>query len=321
MWHTDLNRLVVLGRALRRAFLRLALPMSRFSPFVITALVDTITGGSANDQTPPIGIYRSGWKIEQFFNGCGLSMSIGSSSRVSATADFLHQVAQSDDGDEKLTRLLLRVADPRDFPSAPEISRAVLEHLNRVLYADGFAIRIIDGKPHLIARQPGGAIVNTFVEKAALLDFDTVQLDISRALASAKDDPEDAVTAACSLIESVCRSILIELKLPLPAKKDIDGLIRSVQEPLNLSPGRMDLPAEIENDIRQVLGGLTSVAKGIGALRPHAGDAHGREKGFRRIDTRIARLAINAASSIAVFLIDTWDRQHHRALPLRNDAA
>ena len=113
----------------------------------------------------------------------------------------------------KLTRLLLRVADPRDFPSAPEISRAVLEHLNRVLYADGFAIRIIDGKP-LIARQPGGAIVNTFVEKPALLDFDTVQLDISRALASAKDDPEDAVTAACSLIESVCRSILIELKLP-----------------------------------------------------------------------------------------------------------
>jgi hypothetical protein len=154
-----------------------------------------------------------------------------------------------------------------------------------------------------------------------LLDFDTVQLDISRALASAQDDPEDAVTAACSLIESVCRSILIELKLPLPAKKDIEGLIRAVQEPLNLSPGRMDLPAEIEADIRQVLGGLTSVAKGIGALRTHAGDAHGREKGFRRIDTRIARFAINAASSVALFLIDTWERQQHRALPLRREAA
>ena len=165
----------------------------------------------------------------------------------------------------------------------------------------------------------GGRIAN-FVQKAALLDFDTVQLDISRAIASAKDDPEDAVTAACSLIESVCRSILIELNLALPAKKDIDGLIRAVQEPLSLSPGRMDLPAEVENDIRQVLGGLTSVAKGIGALRTHAGDAHGREKGYRRIDTRIAVFAINAASSIALFLIDTWERQQHRALPLRQDA-
>jgi Abortive infection C-terminus len=190
-----------------------------------------------------------------------------------------------------------------------------------VLQADGLAITIVNGKPQLTTKLLAGVVVSGFVQTAALLDFDTVQLDISRALDSAQDDPEDAVTAACSLIESVCRSILIELNLPLPAKKDIDGLIRAVQEPLNLSPGRMDLPAEIEADIRQVLGGLTSVAKGIGALRTHAGDAHGREKGYRRIDPRIARFAINAASSIALFLIDTWERQQHRALPLRQEAA
>jgi hypothetical protein len=68
-----------------------------------------------------------------------------------------------------------------------------------------------------------------------------------------------------------------------------------------------------------VLGGLTSVAKGIGALCTHGGDAHGREKGYRRIDSRIARFGINAASSIALFLIETWERQQHRALPLRKE--
>jgi Abortive infection C-terminus len=287
-----------------------------FSPFVIKALVDTITGGTPNDETPPVGIYRSGRKIELLFLDCGLDMSLGAGSRVPSTIDFLRQVAQDYDADEKLTRLLVRVADPRDYLAAPEKGQAVVDHLNGVLEADGFAITIVDGKPQLISRQLAGVVVSTFVQKAALLDFDTVQLDISRAIASAKDDPEDAVTAACSLIESVCRSILIELNLPLPAKRDIDGLIRAVQEPLNLSPGRMDLPAEIENDVRQVLGGLTSVTKGIGALRTHAGDAHGREKGFRRIDTRIARFAINAASSIALFLIETWEREQHRALPL-----
>ena len=231
-------------------------------------------------------------------------MSIGAGSRVPATIDCLRQVAQDYEADEKLTLLLVRVADPRNYLAAPEKGQAV-----------------IDGKPLLIPGQLAGVVVSAFVHKAALLDFDTVQLDISRAIASAKDDPENAVTAACSLIESVCRSILIELNLPLPAKKDIDGLIRAVQEPLGLSPGRMDLPAEIENDIRQVLGGLTSVAKGIGALRTHAGDAHSREKGFRRIDTRVARFAINAASSLALFLIDTWERQQHRASPLRQEAA
>lgn len=129
--------------------------------------------------------------------------------------------------------------------------------------------------------------------------------------------PEDAVTAACSLIESVCRSILAELELPMPAKKDIDGLIKSVQEPLGLSPARSDFPTEIEADVRQVLGGLTSVAKGIGALRTHAGDAHGRERGFRRIDARIAKLALHSASTLALFLIDTWEQKHKRVLPLR----
>lgn len=295
--------------------------MSAFSTFVLKALVDVITGGGGYDPTPPIGVYRSGPKIELFFLDCGLDMRIGSSSRVPATTDFLRRVAHGEDGEAVLTRVLLRVSDPRDYLDAPENARAVVDHLNKALDADGFAVTIVDGKPRLITKQLSGAVVSTFVEKAALLDFDTVQLDISRALGSAKDDPEDAVTAACSLLESVCRSILLELELPLPPKKDIDALIRAVQEPLGLSPGRMDLPGEIEADIRHVLGGLTSVAKGIGALRTHGGDAHGRERGYRRIDSRIARFAINAASSIALFLIETWERQQHRALPLRREAA
>jgi Abortive infection C-terminus len=291
-----------------------------FSPFVIKALVDTITGGSGNDPTPPIGIYRSGPRLEQFFLNCGLDLRIGAGSRVPTTTDAIRRAARAHDADENLRRLLLRVADPRDYLAEPEKGQAVIEHLNQVLDADGLEITIVNGKPQLTTRQLAGVVVSVFVQKVALLDFNTVQLDISRALTSAKDDPEDAVTAACSLIESVCRSILIELNLPLPPKKDIDGLIRAVQEPLNLSPGRMDLPAEIEVDIRQVLGGLTSVAKGIGALRTHAGDAHGREKGYRRIDSRIACFAINAASSIALFLIDTWERQQHRSVPLRQEA-
>jgi Abortive infection C-terminus len=293
--------------------------MAAFSPFVLKALVDVITGGGANDSTPSVGVYRSGPKIEQFFLDCGLDMRVGSDSRVPATTDFLRGISKRDDGEDAFTRVMLRVADPRDYLDAPERGHAVVERLNAALQADGFAIAIVDGKPLLIARQLAGAVVTAFAEKTALLDFDTVQTDITRALASAKDDPEDAVTAACSLIESVCRSILVELGLPLPPTKDIDGLVRAVQEPLGLSPGRMDLPPEIEADIRQALGGLTSVAKGIGALRTHAGDAHGRERGFRRIDGRIARLAINAASSISMFLIETWERQQHRVLPYRKE--
>ena len=292
------------------------------SPFVLKALVDVITGGSANDPTPPIGIYRSGPQIEQFFLDCGLNMSIGSASRVPATTDFLREVwsAWWDDG-AAVERVILRVADPRDYLDRPEKGQAVVDRRNAALQADGYAVMIVGGKPQLVTRQAGGAIVASVIEKTALLNFDTVQRDITRALNSVAGDPEDAVTAACSLIESVCRSILIELKLGLPPKKDIDGLVRAVQGPLGLSPGRTDLPTEIAADVRQVLGGLTSVAKGIGALRTHGGDAHGRERGFRRIDARIAGMAINAAGSLTLFFIETWEQQQHCALPLRVEAA
>ena len=50
-------------------------------------------------------------------------------------------------------------------------------------------------------------------------------------------------------------------------------------------------------------------SSGVGALRTHGGDAHGREKCFARIDARIARLSIHAASTAALFLIETWQRK------------
>ncbi|WP_425647701.1 abortive infection family protein [Agrobacterium leguminum] len=295
----------------------------RFSPFVIKALMDLITGGAGQgpDVTEPIGIYRSGPKIEALFLDCGLDMRIGSSSRLPATIQFLRDLAAQWDGDEHMKRVILRVCDPREYLSAPEKAVAVRQHLNAALEADGLAVTIVSGKAHLVERTAAGLIVEPFISKVTKLDFDTVQIEIARALPSLSADPEDAVTAACSLIEAVCRSILIELGLALPPKRDIDGLLKAVQEPLGLSPGRTDLPAEIEQDVRQVLSGLTSVTKGIGALRTHGGDAHGREKGFRRVDPRIARLALNSASSIALFLIETWESKQHRHLPQHSEEA
>jgi hypothetical protein len=150
---------------------------------------------------------------------------------------------------------------------------------------------------------------------AETFDFDTVSRDLERALASANEDPEDAVTAACSTVESVCRSILIELGEALPDKKDIKGLFNAVRKPLGLSPDRSDFDPLIADDVRKILSGLATAIEGIGALRTHGGDAHGRERGYTRIDRRIASLAIHAASTVALFLIETWQRKYpQRAL-------
>ena len=296
-----------------------------FSLATLKAITDVVSGGPGNSSVPPIGIYRTAGAIEQLMMECNLDFRVGGmGSRVTRLNDFLRRVCDEDpEAKAKITRVIERVSERHDYINDPDKQQAVIDHLNRFLVDDAFEVRLHGSKPRLVDAGRSGAVVSAVSAKVTTIDFDTVQRDMERALTSSDSDPEDAVTAACSVVESVCRSILIELGLSLPAKKDIEGVLKAVQDPLGLSPARTDLPAEIATDIRQVLGGLTSVAKGVGSLRTHAGDAHGRERGFKRIDGRIARLAIHSASTIALFLIETWELRQRRPLPriLESEAA
>lgn len=297
---------------------------SGFSLFTIEALVQTISGGTGSatgSREASIGRYRTGPQIESFLLECGIDPASGSTSRLPKLREALRRAATQPNGDEPIRHAIEKVADPRNHPDEPDKTEAVIAHLNGALEADGFEVVILGGKAHLRRRGTGAAVLDTFATKVRLLDFDTVSQEIDRAIANAEDDPEDAVTAACATLEAVCRSILVELGEPLPAKRDMTGLMKAVQEPLALSPSRADLPAEIAEDVRRILGGLANTMAGIGALRTHAGDAHGRERGRVRIDARIARLAVHAASTTALFLVETWERQQKRALPNREGAA
>ncbi|WP_438591027.1 abortive infection family protein, partial [Klebsiella aerogenes] len=75
-----------------------------------------------------------------------------------------------------------------------------------------------------------------------------------------------------------------------------------MRDPLGLDPTKEGVAAGIVNDVKAVLSGLVTSVQGIGSLRTHVGGAHGKERGFRRIDPRIAKLAIHSASAIALFV-------------------
>ncbi len=296
--------------------------MMSFSTFTIEALVQVVSGGSGmNNPEPPIGLYRSASDIEGFLMSCGIDPAHGEGSRLPALRACLNWAARQENGDELIGHAIEKVADPRNHAQEPEKTQAVLDHLNKHLAPDGFEVALLGGKAVLRKRGSGAAVVGAISEKTATLDFGTVSRDLERATRNAEDDPEDAVTAACATLEAVCRSILVELGQDLPAKKDVSALVRAVQDPLGLSPGRTDLPDLVAGDIRKILSGLTTATEGIGALRTHGGDAHGRERGHRRIDPRIARLAIHAASTVALFLIETWERKMQRGLPVAQEPA
>jgi hypothetical protein len=274
----------------------------------IDAIAEAITGGSGFGNSPSVGKYRSTYHLEEFFRSLDIPFAVNNRSRVPAVKETLAAINSQADGRRTLNRIIEALVDPRDHIDCPEKLVAVVEYLNKRLAYDGYQIRQVGKLWQLLPQSDAAVAADALKQRAASLSLASVTRDFDRALSQADADPADAITAACCTIESVCKCLLDEMGKPYPTDKDIKGLVGEVAKHLNLSPGREDLPKDWEQDIRAVLSGLFNVIRGIGALRTHAGDAHGKGKKTVPVDARIARLAIHCASTVSLFYIETWQK-------------
>jgi len=133
-------------------------------------------------------------------------------------------------------------------------------------------------------------------------DFIAVDAEFQRAIDSVESDPATGITAACSIIEALCKVYIEDEDLEMPAKQNIKNLWKVVSKSLGLDPREI-----ADQDITRILSGFTSVIDGIGALRTHTSSAHGRGRNAYRLEPRHARLAINAAHTLVSFVLETWD--------------
>ena len=124
-------------------------------------------------------------------------------------------------------------------------------------------------------------------------------------LTAADMDPEDVITSARAVVESTCKSILEELQIPYEDKWGLGRLYRETAQALQLSPSGYH-----EKVFKQILSGMFSVMHGLAEVRNAFGDAHGKGKRPVRATPRHARLAVNAAGTLAVFLLETLEARH-----------
>jgi Abortive infection C-terminus len=131
---------------------------------------------------------------------------------------------------------------------------------------------------------------------------ESVQIVWTKALDRRQSDPEGAITAARTLLETVCKHILDEKGIEYTNKTDLPQLYHLVAIELSLAPSQYT-----EDVFRQILGGCSSIVNGLGTLRNRLGDAHGQGKKPIRPAARHAELAVNLAGSVALFLVETWE--------------
>lgn len=150
-----------------------------------------------------------------------------------------------------------------------------------------------------MAASPSDVIITAAVENYGA---GYVQEVWQRALERRNEDPEAAITAARTLLESTCKHILDDLGVTYEDRFDLPKLYRLTAEQLNLAPSQ-----HTEHVFKQILGGCQTVVEGLGAVRNKLSDAHGKGRRPVKPAPRHAELAVNLAGTMATFLIETWE--------------
>jgi hypothetical protein len=138
-----------------------------------------------------------------------------------------------------------------------------------------------------------------------LIDSAYVAKQISRMESAISNDPELAIGTAKELIETCCKSILEDCKVPFSKGDDLPKLVSLTAHQLELTPSHIPSEAKAGDTIKKLLGNLAYITQGIAELRNHYGTGHGKLSTTKGLQERHARLATGSAATLSVFLMDT----------------
>ncbi len=189
----------------------------------------------------------------------------------------------------------------------------MLQIFNENLKEDNFELAEktkISGKPIFAGRLK--IIGKESIEKKTsdikrILEADYVTQQINLMEASIEISPHISIGLAKELIETCCKSILDESGESYDKKWDLPKLMKETTKLLKLTPD--DIPNEVKagSSIKQILGSLSSVVQGIGEVRNEYGSGHGKDGKFKGLQPRHAKLAVGAASTLAIYLLETHE--------------
>jgi len=148
-------------------------------------------------------------------------------------------------------------------------------------------------------RTPSDAAISATVQAVSSA---FVQEAWQKALERRRSDPEGAITAARTLLESVCKHILDVAGATYNDSADLPKLYTLTAKLLKLSPSQ-----HTEQLFKQILGGCQTVVEGLGSLRNRHSDAHGKGSSGTKPLPRHAELAVNLSGTMATFLLQTWE--------------
>lgn len=210
--------------------------------------------------------------------------------------------------DETLLRFLCEMLHPVVRTDAEEVER-LRQTFNDLLRTDGYEIvekGRISGRPVFAARSLGSTppMLKTLREA---VDSSYVSQQITRMEAALENDPALAIGTAKELVETCCRTVLEDRSVAIGKTIELSELVKLTAKTLALTPDDIPEKAKAVETIRRLLSNLASITTALAELRNHYGTGHGKGAKTRGLQPRHARLAVGAASTLAMFLIATHE--------------
>jgi len=190
-------------------------------------------------------------------------------------------------------------------------SERLVQLYNSCLRHDGYRLverTRISGRPVYTARFVGteqAPGISAVKEAFSRIDSSYISQQITRMEAAVNNDPGLAIGTAKELVETCCKTILTECGADIPEKADLPKLIKATVKQLSLTPNDIPDKAKAADTIKRLLSNLATITQGIAELRNQYGTGHGKGASSKGLGARHAKLAVGAASTLAVFLVET----------------
>jgi len=163
----------------------------------------------------------------------------------------------------------------------------------------------LGGKPVFSARQKIGISVVTPEIVTSALTTEYVMQQINRMQSEIGSDPTLAIGTAKEFVETVCKTILNQREIEYPDKIELQPLVKLTCQSLRLVRDSIPDSAKAAETIRNLLSNFAGIAQYLAELRNPYGTGHGKDANFKGLQPRHARLAVNAAQTVGVFLFET----------------
>ncbi|MDI9311841.1 MAG: abortive infection family protein [Limnohabitans sp.] len=114
-----------------------------------------------------------------------------------------------------------------------------------------------------------------------------------------------AIGTAKELIETTCKSILVDKKVSVSTEWTVLHLLKETNSKLDFKPQDAPKTERFDSAMKKILGGISSIVGGIAELRNEYGNGHGKEADFKTLEVKYASLAVGMTIEIVNFYLRT----------------